>query len=136
VLHQDSVFQADNIRRYPVDRLAEAREAAMDDYEVYLRYDYSPLILEGGWNALDQVEKTVTARLNVRTVLGDLLLARREIFTAVRARSQPKKVNSKTQVAKVPVISMQDESLYADRSPSSGSPAFVRGHITKHDPTP
>jgi hypothetical protein len=50
-----------------VDRKPEAREAALDDDEVSLRYDYSRLILEGGRDALDQAEKTVAARLNVRT---------------------------------------------------------------------
>ena len=69
VLKQDSVFHADNIRRNPVDRQAEAREAAVDDDKVSLRYDYSRLILEGGRDALDQAEETVAARLNVRTVL-------------------------------------------------------------------
>ena len=38
VLKQDSVFHADNIRRNPVDRQPEAREAAVDDDEVSLRY--------------------------------------------------------------------------------------------------
>jgi hypothetical protein len=70
VLNQDSVFHADNIRRDPVDRQPEAREAAVDDDEVSLCYDYSRLIPEGGRNALDQVEETVAARFNVRTVLN------------------------------------------------------------------
>src|SRR3984893_7879842 len=70
VLKQDSVFHADNIRRNPVDRQPEAREAAVDDDEVSLCYDYSRLIPESGRDALDQVEETVTARLNVRTVLN------------------------------------------------------------------
>src|SRR5580704_5445112 len=70
VLNQDSVFHADNIRRNPVDRQPETRETAVDDDDVSLRYDYSRLIPEGGRNALDQVEETVTARLNVRTVLN------------------------------------------------------------------
>jgi hypothetical protein len=70
VLKQDSVFHADNIRRNPVDWQAEAREAAVDDDEVSLRYDYSRLIPEGERDALDQVEETVAARLNVRTVLN------------------------------------------------------------------
>ena len=54
----------------PVDRKPEAREAAVDDDKVSLRYDYSRLILEGGRDALDQAEETVAARLNVRTVLN------------------------------------------------------------------
>src|SRR6202011_2817712 len=70
VLNQDSVFHADNIRRNPVDRQPEAREATVDDDEVSLCYDYSRLIPESGRDALDQVEETVTARLNVRTVLN------------------------------------------------------------------
>ncbi len=70
VLKQDSVFHADNIRRNPVDRQPEAREAAVDDDEVSLCYDYSRLIPEGGRDALDQVEETVAARLNVRAVLN------------------------------------------------------------------
>ena len=42
----------------------------MDDDEVSLGYDYSGLIFERGRDALDQVEETVTARLNVRAVLN------------------------------------------------------------------
>jgi hypothetical protein len=52
VLKQDSLFHADNIRRDPADRQAEAREAAVDDDEVSLRYDYSRLIPERGRDAL------------------------------------------------------------------------------------
>ena len=70
MLNQDSVLHADNIRRNPVDRKPEAREAAVDDDKVSLRYDYSRLIPEGGRDALDQAEETVAARLNVRTVLN------------------------------------------------------------------
>src|SRR5258707_11570991 len=51
-------------------RQPEAREPSVDDDEVSLRYDYSRLIPEGGRDALDQVEETVTAWLNVRTVLN------------------------------------------------------------------
>src|SRR5260370_8109375 len=54
----------------PVDRQPEAREAAVDDDEVSLRYDYSRLIPASGRDALDQVEETVAARLDVRTVLN------------------------------------------------------------------
>ena len=70
MLKQDSVLHSDNIRRNPVDRQPEAREPAVDDDEVSLRYDYSRLIPEGGRDALDQIEETVAARLNVRTVLN------------------------------------------------------------------
>ena len=70
VLDQDSVFHTDNIRRNPVDGLPETREAAVDDDDVSLRYDYSRLIPEGGRNAFDQVEETVTAGLDMRAVLN------------------------------------------------------------------
>src|SRR5208282_6525501 len=42
VLKQDSVFHADNIRRNPVDRQPEAREAAVDDDKVSLRATITP----------------------------------------------------------------------------------------------
>jgi hypothetical protein len=70
MLDQDPVFHADNIRRNPVDRQSETRETTVDDDDVSFRYDYSWLIPEGGRNALDQVEETITARLNVRAVLN------------------------------------------------------------------
>jgi hypothetical protein len=53
-----------------IERKPEAREAAVDDDKVSLRYDYSGPIPEGGRDALDQAEETVAARLNVRTVLN------------------------------------------------------------------
>src|ERR1700722_5151044 len=70
VLDQDSVFQADNIRCNPVDGQPDTRETAVEDDDVSLRYDDSRLILEGGRNALDQVEEPLTARFNVRTMLN------------------------------------------------------------------
>src|ERR1700732_5396679 len=57
VLNQDSVFHADNIRRNPVERKPEAREAAVDDDKVSLRYDYSRLILEGGGMLLIKLKR-------------------------------------------------------------------------------
>jgi len=51
VLKQDSAFHADNIRRNPADRQTEAREAAVNDDEVSLCYDYSRLIPEGEGDA-------------------------------------------------------------------------------------
>jgi hypothetical protein len=68
VLNQDSVFHTDNVCRN--HRQPDPREPAVDDDELSLRYDYSGLILERGRGALDQVEETVTARLNVRAVLN------------------------------------------------------------------
>ena len=70
VLKQDTVFHTDNICRNPVHRQPDAREPAMNDDEVSLGYDYSGLIFERWRDALDQVEETVTARLNVRAVLN------------------------------------------------------------------
>jgi hypothetical protein len=52
VLDQDSVFHADNIRGDPVDRQPEARESAVDDDKVSVRYDYSRLIPERRRDAL------------------------------------------------------------------------------------
>ncbi len=68
VLNQDSVFHTDNVCRN--HRQPDPREPAVDDDEISLRYDYSGLILERGRGALDQVEETVTAWLNVRAVLN------------------------------------------------------------------
>src|SRR6202023_1140280 len=68
--NQDFALHADNICRNPVQRQAKVREPAVDNDEVSLRYDYTWLILERGRLALDQVEQTVAARLNVRTVLN------------------------------------------------------------------
>ena len=68
VLKKDAVFHPDNVCRN--HRRPDAREPAMDDDEVSLGYDYSGLILERGRGALDQVEETVTAGLNVRAVLN------------------------------------------------------------------
>ena len=68
VFKQDSVFHADNVCRN--HRPPDAGEPAVDDDEVSLGYDYSGLILERGRGALDQVEETVTARLNLRAVLN------------------------------------------------------------------
>jgi hypothetical protein len=70
MLDQDSILHPDNIRRNPVDRQPETRETAVDNDDVSLRYHYSWLIPQAGRNALDQVEETIPARLNVRAVLN------------------------------------------------------------------
>ena len=57
VLDQDSVFHADNIRGDPVDRQPEARESAVDDDKVSLRYDYSRLMLSVGGMLLIKLKR-------------------------------------------------------------------------------
>jgi hypothetical protein len=68
VFKQDSVFHTDYVCGN--HRPPDAREPAVDDDEVSLGYDCSGLILERRRGALDQIEETVTARLNVCAVLS------------------------------------------------------------------
>jgi hypothetical protein len=70
VLREESVLDADNICGNPVYRSTEAAESAVYDHEVSLGYDCARLVLQRTRKALDQIEESFPAGLDVGTVLN------------------------------------------------------------------
>src|SRR6266404_5098331 len=70
MFHQDSVLNAHNIRRNPIHRSTETAKPPVHDHQVSLSHDHSRFVLQRWWNALDKVEKTLTARLDMGAVLN------------------------------------------------------------------
>src|ERR1700692_4653449 len=66
MLDQDSVLHADNICRNPIHQSAETAESPVHDHEVSLSHDRSGFVLQRWWDALDEIEKTLTARCDMR----------------------------------------------------------------------
>jgi hypothetical protein len=65
MLDQNAIVDANDVRRNPVNRLPEARKSLVDDHVV------SATIGPGsyGWQALDEIEETLTARCDMSAVL-------------------------------------------------------------------
>ena len=70
MLHKEAMLDTENICGNPVYRRTEAAESAVYDHEISLGYDCARLVLQGGSKALDQVEQSLPARLDVGTVLN------------------------------------------------------------------
>ena len=66
---QNSICNSHNVRRDPVYGLSKARKPAMNNHEFTLGYDHARRIFEGCRSALDKVEETFAARLDVGAVL-------------------------------------------------------------------
>src|SRR5439155_3454948 len=69
VLDQNPVLDAKNVRRDPVHELAKARKSPVHDHEVSLSHDRSRFVLQRWWDALDEIEQTLTTRCDVSAVL-------------------------------------------------------------------
>jgi hypothetical protein len=69
MLDQNAIHDPKNVRRNPVNGLAEAREAPVHDDELTFRHDRSGLIFECRREALDEIEQAFTTGSDVRTVL-------------------------------------------------------------------
>src|SRR5579859_2651525 len=65
MLDKDSVLNAHNICGNPIHRSTEAAKSPVHDHEVSLSYDRSRFILQRGRDALDQIEQTIAARLDM-----------------------------------------------------------------------
>ena len=66
---ENSIDDAEDIRRDPALGPAMPREAPVDDHEVPLGHDHAGLIFQRRWNALDQPEETIAAGLDMSAVL-------------------------------------------------------------------
>src|SRR5882762_9283167 len=91
VLDQNSVLDANDVRRDPVRRRAKAGETTVNYHEITLGHDYSRLILQRGWNAFDEIKKAVATRLNMcamLNVIGRPVTLRRCVVTLVEQRGE------------------------------------------------
>src|SRR5580658_6179530 len=69
MLDQNAIVDANDVRRNPVNRLTEARESPVHDHVVSLSHDRSRLVPQRGWQALDEIEQTLTTRCYMSAVL-------------------------------------------------------------------
>ncbi len=69
MLHEESVFNTQDVSRNPVDRSTKPGKPSVHDDEIPVRYDYPRFILQGGRDSFDEVEQALAARLYVRAVL-------------------------------------------------------------------
>ena len=79
LFHQNPVLDAKNICRDPIHRLAETRKSPVHDHEVSFSHDRSRFVLQRWWEALDEIEETLTAWFNVSAVLD--VVGRPEAFS-------------------------------------------------------
>src|SRR5437870_1038374 len=70
MLHKDSVLNAHDICGNPVHREAEVRKSPVHDHEVSLGHNHSRFVLQRWWDALDEVEQTLTTRCDMSAVLN------------------------------------------------------------------
>ena len=69
MLDQNAIVDANDVRRNPVNGLPEARKSPMHDHKISLGHDRSRLVLQSGWQALDEIEQTLTTRCDMSAVL-------------------------------------------------------------------
>jgi hypothetical protein len=70
VLDQNVILDAHNVRGNPIHRSTETANSPVHDHEVSLSDDRSGLVFQGWWDALDEIEETVAARLDMSAVLN------------------------------------------------------------------
>src|ERR1700692_4297236 len=70
MLDKDSVFNAHNICGNPIHRSTETATSPVPNHEVSLGHDRSGFVLQRWWDALDKIEKTLTARCDMSAVLN------------------------------------------------------------------
>ena len=69
VFDENSIDDAEDVRRDPALWPAVTREASMDDHEVAVGHDHARLIFQRRRDALDQIEETIAAGLDMSAVL-------------------------------------------------------------------
>jgi hypothetical protein len=69
VLDQHPVFDTKDVDYNPIHRLATARIASVDHYEITICNNCSRFVLERWWYALYEFEKTFATRRDVSTML-------------------------------------------------------------------
>ena len=59
MFNKSMILDAQDVRRYPVRRLAEIRESPVHDYKVSFGHDRSRFVLQRWRKALDKIEETL-----------------------------------------------------------------------------
>src|SRR6266404_1229140 len=69
MLSKNAIRNAHDVRRDPVHRPSIARESSVYDHEIAFGHDHTWFVLERRRSALNQIEKSFPARLDMCTVL-------------------------------------------------------------------
>src|ERR1700730_16047340 len=70
VLDQNAVLDPENVCGNPIHRSTETAKSPVHHHEVSLGHDRSGFVLQRWWDALDKIEKTLTARCDMSAVLN------------------------------------------------------------------
>ena len=70
MFNKSMILDAQDVRRYPVRRLAEIRKSPVHDYEVSFGHDHSRFVSQSRWKALDKIEEALAARRDMSAVLN------------------------------------------------------------------
>src|SRR5580704_17004795 len=70
MLHQNAILEAHDVRRNPIHGKAKVRKSPVHDHYVSFSHDRSRFALESRWDALDEVEQTLTTRPDMSAVLN------------------------------------------------------------------
>src|SRR5712691_1486580 len=70
MLDQNAILDANDVRRNPVHRLAEARKSPVHDHKVFFGQNRSRFVLQRRRDAFDEIEQALSARLNMSAVLN------------------------------------------------------------------
>lgn len=69
MLDEDSVLNAHNICGNPIYRSTETAKSPVHDHEVSLSQDRPRFVIQRWWDALDEIEQTLTTRRDMSAVL-------------------------------------------------------------------
>ena len=71
MLDQNTILDANDVRRNPVHGQAEVRKSSVHDDEIPFSHNRSGFIFESWRKALDEIEQALTTGGNVRAVSQD-----------------------------------------------------------------
>src|SRR6267143_7613 len=66
---QNAVLDANDVRRNPVHRLAEARKSPVHDHKIFFGHNRSRFVLQRRRDALNELKEAVTSRFDMGAVL-------------------------------------------------------------------
>jgi len=90
MLNKDAVFNAKNISRDPINRCTEPGKPAVHDHEIPVGNNCPRFVSKIVRESFDEVEQSLTARLDMRAVLD--VVRRPEPFSWLRSRACEERV--------------------------------------------
>src|SRR5437867_5560167 len=70
MLDKNAILDAKDVRCNPVHGLAEARKSPVHNHKIFFRHNRSRFVLQRWWDALYEIEQTLTAGCDMSAVLN------------------------------------------------------------------